>query len=242
MKTTIRILTLLATAGIAFAQGPRGPHPGSGTGMPGLDMSKSQTVAGAVTAVNIGYGIEYPSITVNKVQVKLGPVWYLLDKGFEVKVGDAVTAVAAPSLAVSDAYLHAIEITNSASNVSIVLRDPSGVPIWTGRGSPNAPAGQGGCVDTASIGTASGTVDNVIMGAGIQMPALTVKTGDGKLVVIKIGPERLLLASDIELKPGDTVSVKYAQTCTGELVALALTTSAGKTVTLRDDDGTPAWR
>lgn len=72
------------------------------------------------------------------------------------------------------------------------------------------------------------------------MPALTVKVADGSLLTFKLGPERVLLASDLELK---AVTVKYAAaSCTGELIALAVTNAAGVTVVLRDEPGRPAWR
>lgn len=237
------MITLLTAAGICLAQGPRGPRSGAGPAASALDMTKLQTVTGAVTAVNIGYGIEYPSITVNKVQIKMAPVWYLLDKGFEVKAGDSVSVVAAPSRVASDSYLHAVEITNSVSKLRIVLRDSSGVPLWAGRGNMDAPMADGGCLDTSAVATVAGTVDKVSMGVGIQMPTLTLKTADGKLLVFKLGPERVLLEADLELKAGDSLTVKFTEAaCTGELVALSLTTSSGETVNLRDDDCRPAWR
>ena len=102
------------------------------TGASNLNMAKVQTVAGAVTAVNIGYGMEYPSITVNKLQIKIAPVWYLLDKSFEIKAGDAVSVTAAPSTVSSDSYLYAVEIANVTTKLRIALRDSSGVPLWTG--------------------------------------------------------------------------------------------------------------
>ena len=78
------------------------------------------------------------------------------------------------------------------------------------------------------------------MGVGIQMPSLTVKTPDGTLVAMRIGPERILLAADFELKPGELVTATYA-TCLRENVALQLTNSSGVTVVLRNPDGTPVW-
>lgn len=101
---------------------------------------------------------------------------------------------------------------------------------------------EGGCLDASTAVTVSGKVEKITMGAGIEMPTLTLQT-DGKLLVLKLGPERILLAADIELKAGDTVTVKYAvETCTDELVALAITTASGVTITLRGDDCMPAWR
>ena len=66
---------------MCFAQGPQSTRQGGGAGTSQLDMSKLQTVTGAITAVNIGYGMQFPSITLNKVQIKIAPAWYLLDKG-----------------------------------------------------------------------------------------------------------------------------------------------------------------
>ena len=121
MISFYRILPCLAVvAGLAFAQGPRagamgpagGAHaPQSST----LSMTSLQTVTGSVTAVSIGYGMQYPSITINKVQIKVAPVWYLLENNFEIKTGDSLSVVAASSLTPGDPYLYAVELTNTAT-------------------------------------------------------------------------------------------------------------------------------
>ena len=112
-----------------------------------------------------------------------------------------------------------------------------------GGGQGNGPMSEGGCLDASTAVTVAGTVEKVSFGVGIQMPALTLKTGAGKLLVLKLGPERILLAADVELKAGDPIKVTYAsETCTDELVTLAITTASGVTITLRDADCTPAWR
>lgn len=60
-------------------------------------------------------------------------------------------------------------------------------------------------------------------------------------LTVKIGPSRILLAGDFDVKAGDKITAKIALvTCTGEFVALELTED-GKTIKLRNDDGTPAW-
>ena len=75
------------------------------------------------------------------------------------------------------------------------------------------------------------------------MPALTLRTAAGTLLVFKLEPSRILLAADIQLKAGDSVTVRYAsETCTEELVALSIATAWGAIIRLRDDDCTPAWR
>ncbi|HXK07437.1 MAG TPA: hypothetical protein VMS37_33895 [Verrucomicrobiae bacterium] len=252
MITFYRILPCLAVASaLAFAQGPRGGAIGSAGGShpqqsSTLAMTSLQTVTGTVTAVSIGYGMQYPSLTVNKVQIKVAPVWYLLEKNFEIKTGDNLSFVAAPSTAAGDPYLYAVEMTNTGTKAHVVLRDANGLPLWSQPGGgPGAGLGPGANADAPcevlSIATESGVVEQVTAGPGIQMPSLTLKTAAGKLLVIKLGPERLLLEADLEVKAGDALSVKYAVTShDGELVALAIT-KGGVTVTLRGDDGRPAW-
>ena len=246
--STLAVLLIAATA--AFAQGPRGTQQQNTSNHPTAapDMTKARTVSGTVSAVDIGYGMHYPSITVNQSVIKVAPVWFLVEQNFELKAGDQVTVVAAPSTVPGDSYLYAIEIANIGSTARIVLRDAAGVPLWTAttgaRGANVAGTGSCiGCLDLTTVNTAAGTVEKVSMGIGIQMPSLVVKTTAGALVSMKLGPERALLAADFELKAGDTVSAKYAhKTCTDENVASQLTNSAGVTVTLRNSDGTPNWK
>lgn len=259
------IAIFLTAASVAIAQGPHGQPPAepprSGSG---LDMTKVQTVEGTVSAVNVAYGAQYPSIQMGQSTVKIAPVWYMLEKGFEIKTGDSLKVTAAPSLQSRDPYLSAISITNLKSNAAITLRDSNGVPLWmqpvqgmgskqgqgpgsgpgmgpgTGPGmGPNGPQGNGGCALT-SIATVSGTVEQVTAGAGIQMPAV-VLSADGKTLTVKIGPERILEAADFEIKAGEKLTVKYGVTCTNETVALELTNAAGVKLVLRNEDGTPAW-
>lgn len=141
MKFTFDIaICMAAIAGLAVAQGPRNGRGAGGMHQGGMDqanlaMTKLQTVTGAVTAVNIGYGMQYPSITVSKLQIKVAPVWYLLEKNFEIRSGDNLTIVAAPSTSASDSYLYAIEMTNTATKSKLVLRDASGLPLWSRQGS-----------------------------------------------------------------------------------------------------------
>lgn len=264
MKTTTRtILWLAASAGLMLAQGMRGGngqpqggingagrHPGTGTQTSTLAMTKLQTVAGTVTAVDIGFAMQYPTITINRTQIKVAPIWYLLDKNFEIKTGDNLSVVAAPSTLASDLYLYAISITNTKTSAKIDLRDADGVPLWSRGGGPGplgpgygdgARTGSGECTQLLSVATESGVVQQITAGVRIQMPTLTLKTSAGKLLEIKLGPERILLDADLELKAGDSITVKYAVTAhDDELIALAITKGT-VTVTLRGDDCRPNW-
>lgn len=241
------ILILIISAIACWAQGPRGRQNGGGGGnqngrLP--DMGRLQVVEGPVTAVNIFYGVRYPSIEVNSTSIRVAPAWFLLENDFEISVGDVVKATAAPC----NQYLTAVELLNTSRNLAIALRDSSGIPLWSGTGSRRA-SGQpanarsgGMCLEPSTVATVTGTLDDVSYGPGIEMPKLTLTTSDGKSITIKIGPERILLASDFELKSGDTLTVRVAHsTCADEYIALQLTNSAGVTLTLREDDGRPAW-
>lgn len=248
MKLNLITLMLSASA-MLLAQGPRGPQPDGAPSRPGfgLDMTKLETIEGAVTAMSIGYGAQYPSIQVNQKTVKVAPVWFLLEKNFEIKVGDKLKITAAPSLQAKDPYLCAINLTNLDSGASLALRDANGVPLWIspamapGNGFHEPQMASAPACGVTSTATASGVVDQVTAGIGIQMPTLVLKTNAGA-ITLKLGPERLLQAADFEINAGDSLTVKYAVTCTGETVALVLTNSTGGQLVLRHDDGTPAWR
>jgi molybdopterin converting factor small subunit len=245
----IRTYFLIPLAALSLlAQGPRGPQQPTApnrTGS-GIDIAKARTITGTVSAVSIAYGAQYPTITVGQNVIKVAPVWYFEDQDFELKAGDPVSVFAAPSFTAGDPYWYAIEIVNTQTQDRIVLRSAAGVPLWTG--GPGAwrtatrGGGGGGGIDPASIATVMGRVEKVTAGLGIQMPALVLKLADGQLLTLKTGPERILLAADLELSVGATITAKYGKLiCTGEYVALTLTDASGVTVVLRNDDGTPAW-
>ena len=240
----LSVSVLVAAA--ALAQGPHGPGvPGNGSGPgtaprinAGLNMAAQTTIEGALSSVQIAYGTQYPSIVVNKTQIKVAPVWFLLENDFELSAGERVSISAAPSNNAGDTYFYAIRITKDAA--SITLRNELGVPLWSGQaegrgGDHQGPSSCGTCIDLASTQTATGVIDRVNAGAGIQQPTLVLKLADNTLLTVKLGSERLILASDFELNSGAELTVKYAlATCTGELVALQLTDANGKTLTLRN--------
>ena len=244
---------LLVGAVAASGQGRRGPQPSPTPQHSGLNMTALQVIAGTVTDADVAVGAQYPTIVINKVQIKVAPAWFLLDNDIEIKTGDNLKVTVAPSVNAADTYFYAIDITKATAFLK--LRDGQGFPLWTrgpgvGNRQGNGPgngAGNGtgecqGCIDLASITTVTGTVDKVTIGAGIQFPAVVLKTGDNKLLTIKIGPERVLLAADFEIAAGQKLTIKYAgSTCKDELVALEITDSNGRTVVLRGPDGIPAW-
>ncbi len=248
------LFAIILTAAVALAQGgPRpgfGPGTGSGAGtgpvhtQAALNMAAVQTIAGSITGVQIGYGLQYPSIVVGQKTIKVAPVWFLLENDFELKEGMEVKLAAAPGNPPNEAYLHAVEITAVAEGKTLKLRDTAGIPLWTGGARSGAATPQSlgtGCVDPASIRTVIGVVESVQAAYGMQQPSMSLKTEAG-VVTLKLGPEKVLLGSDFELKAGATITVKYGlASCSQENVALVLTDTAGKSIKLRNDDGTPAW-
>jgi hypothetical protein len=244
IRTAI-IATVAAGLSLAYAQGPRAGGAGQRGQGGGLNMSAIQTIEGVVTQVNIAYGVEYPSIVVNKQQVKVAPAWFLLNHDFEIKTGDSLRIKAAPSAVRNDGFFYAVEITKGTA--TIALRDDFGVPLWSGRGRgaqtrPFGTGQHGGCIDAASVATVTGTLEKANAGVGVQQPTLVLRLTDGTLLTVKIGPERILLDAGFELSAGDKLTVTYAlASCTDEYVALELVNAAGETLVLRTADGTPAW-
>ncbi|MGQ9916707.1 MAG: hypothetical protein ACUVS7_04745 [Bryobacteraceae bacterium] len=248
-------MVLLATAGALLAQGPRGNGPQNAPALRAggaLDVSQTAVIEGEITSVSIGAGIEYPSITVDDKAIKVAPVWYLLDRDFELAVGDQVKVKAVHCLCAEDTW-YALEITKG--EVTLELRDSLGIPLWVrmlggrgeaangNRGNQAVRALPGGvCLDPATVQGYQGTVVNVNTGVGIQQPTMVLRTAEGKLVTIRLGPERVLLENDVELAAGAQVRiVAGVSTCTEALVALELTTADGVTIRLRDDTGRPVW-
>jgi hypothetical protein len=226
-RTWQAVLLTFAAAGFCAAQGQYGR--GSG-------------ITPAVSAVAIGYGVQYPFVTIGKVQIKVAPIWYLLENDFEMKVGDNLSVQTAPPASKSDPYLYAIEIQNTATGQRLTLRDALGRPLWVGSASTSGGRTGGGCVLGSTSAVVSGTIEQISSGLGIQMPTLILRVVDGALVTFKLGPERILLESDLELKVGEQITVTYASsTCCASLVALAITDGARKSVVLRDEDGRPVW-
>lgn len=238
MKTRL-ITTILAAAALCCAQGKGGVQ--NSAAASNLDLTRVQTITGTLSAVNAGFGVQHPAITIGQTQIKLAPAWYLLDRNFEVRIGDLLKVTAARSNTASDPYLHALEISNSSSGAHIALRNTAGAPLWTNGQTSGRQVVNGGCLAGAPVLVASGTIEQINSGPGIQMPALVLKTAEGKLLTIKLGPERLLLGSDLELIPGAFVTIQYAVACDGDLVAQAITDSSGTTLVLRDDSGRPLW-
>ena len=244
---------VLAVAGLMFAQGPRGNGsafaggPSLRAGAP-LDMTQTFVIEGVIESVSIAPGVQYPSVVVDGKEIRIAPVWFLLDNDFELAAGDKVKILAAACACAETAW-YAVEITRG--NTTLVLGDSLGIPLWTralgavdgsGASWPATALRGGACLDLATLETVSGVVASLNAGAGIQQPTLILKTEDGRLLSIRLVPERVLFEQDVELAAGATLKVKIAKSaCADALVALELTTADGVVIRLRDESGRPAW-
>jgi len=244
---------VLAVAGLMFAQGPRG-NGGNPAGAPALraggplDMTQTVLIEGVIESVSIAPGVQYPSVVIDKKEIRIAPVWFLLDNDFELAAGDKVRILAAACVCAENVW-YAVEITKG--DTTLELRDSLGIPLWTralgaaggsGGRAPANPLRGGACLDLATLETVSGVVASVNAGVGIQQPTLILKAEDGRVLSIRLGPERVLFDNDVELAAGATLKVKVAKSaCIEALVALELTTADGVVIRLRDESGSPVW-
>ncbi len=209
-----------------------------------LNSTAPVVLSGTVTDVRVDYGLQYPAILVNGSWIKLAPVWYLLDKGIEVAVGDTVSVTAVPCTEPDGVSYYAIDIT--LDGTTYVLRTVDGTPAWNakaammaGRARYGTPAGSP--VVAGSVTTVSGVIDALVMNRGIRNPEMTI-LANGIRVAVKLGPERYMEQNDFELKLQERVTARIAvEEKTRAYVALQITNQAGQTLTFRHDDGSPAW-
>lgn len=272
MKKAIFLsMALLLAVGTLMAQNGKGQGPPAGMGQGSGSASSTAsgtgqsqagkkelvtvTIAGTVTAVNLhDLELEFPSIIVDgtidgvdadPVEVKLAPYWFLLDNDIEVAVDDVVSIVAFLGTPNATAY-YAISIDG------VTLRTDDGSPLWTGgHGSTSVVRSVGmrkcsaknNCIVSDSISVIEGTVESIRYGKGIQHLTLLVKVDMGILLEFKLGPADYLLANGLELEQGDGVMIRYALTQrTNTWLVLQIGKAGGVMVTLRDDNGDPAWR
>jgi len=105
--------------------------------------------------------------------------------------------------------------------------------------------GPGPGYDPKTETTISGTIDQINQqdsfcpGGGTH---LVVKTDKGSMEV-RLGPTKFIEDQKFELKKGDTVQVigSKLDSKAGEFLIARQVTSGGKTLTLRNEKGFPAW-
>ena len=101
--------------------------------------------------------------------------------------------------------------------------------------------------DKSKLTTVEGTIESV----GSFYPAsgstpgtsLNIKTKEGKLVTVYAGPQSFATQKNLDLKPGTSITITGCNTMVnGKSVIIASELQvAGKTLTLRDQNGMPEW-
>jgi hypothetical protein len=97
------------------------------------DLARMTSFAGTVVSASINSGAGAATLvlstTAGDVQFLLSPVWVLIRAGFDPAVGDALNITAAPVTIDDQEVWVAITVTDLASGLELVLRDPAtGLP------------------------------------------------------------------------------------------------------------------
>ncbi len=264
---TAALLILMATLPMA-AQGRRDGNASS------IIMSSPSfsTVAGSVISTDLQYGEGYPNFELQTIEgatylVFVGPLRYLDDNNFELSVGDKISATIFPDAQNNDAYVAAV-LTNLESGQSLILRDASGRPLWTGRGSSGHSGFGGGnsssvaakrsldrssqrlsslragatSIDLSTLAVYAGIVTKVNVAAGVTHPTLEVELASGAPAVFCLGPYRYLQQIGFNIAEGASVAIKAADCALdpGEFAAFQITVGS-ITYSFRAEDGTPLW-
>jgi hypothetical protein len=187
-EVEMRKLALVGTAVLALAvaapgwaqRAQKGLRNGSG---PLIDTSQVVVVDGVVVEFVAGAGQGMPELVVEDADSAtytfvLGPYWYLAEQGFAAAPGDDVT-VAAYACPLCETGLAVASVTNLTQDLTLVLRDATGVPLWVkrsagrsvGGGSNGGGSGGGKGGGNGSMGgNRGGTAgENGGNGAGLQI-------------------------------------------------------------------------
>lgn len=105
---------------------------------PAADPSAAFTVTGTVIDFAASYGAGMPSLIVDdpalgRVELGLGPFWYLQQEGFSAHAGDEVEALAYPC-ATCFVTSVAARVENFTTGAFVELRDDDGYPLWLAAG------------------------------------------------------------------------------------------------------------
>jgi hypothetical protein len=158
-KVLVVMVVCLAMASPALAQtgpggGGRGMGMGGGMGPRLYNPQTVTTVTGQVEKLEDlpsmggggGRGMQYRGVILKTDQgslmVHLGPGWYLDEKKFPIKVGDAVEITGSKVTLNNQPALIAREV--KVNGTTLKLRDDQGLPVWRGKGQgPGGGMGQG---------------------------------------------------------------------------------------------------
>jgi hypothetical protein len=136
MKMLLAIVPALLLAGVGrpLAQLPTGAPPGGRR----YDPTTVESVRGEVTAVETtvqgghGPGVHVKLATASgPLAVRLGPAWYLDEQKLVPKMGDVLEITGSRVTVAGEPLIIAAQVKRG--DLTVTLRDASGVPLWRGR-------------------------------------------------------------------------------------------------------------
>jgi hypothetical protein len=258
MVVVAAVALLLALPAAVFAGGmrrgggPGGPAMRGGGMAPAWDKAKEVTLRGTVVEPpTMERGRRMGSAMTVRTEggevrtVLLGPPWFVSEIGLKPAAGNAVEVIGMPVQAGGQELIVAREAMWNGARYQ--LRNAEGAPVWMGGGSPQWQR-YGELWDSGTKETVTGQIEAVEemwpggreAGGGVT---LRLKTRDGKQVQVHLGPAWFVEEQLPDLKAGQQVTVSgSAVKWQDEQVLIAGTVEReGKTVRLRDEEGTPQW-
>jgi hypothetical protein len=253
----VAVALLLALPAAVFAGGMRR---GGGPGGPGMhggmalawDKAKEVTLRGTVVEPpamergrRMGSAMTVRTGAGEVRTVLLGPPWFVSEIGLTPAAGNEVEVTGMPLQAGGQEVVVAREATWKGSRYQ--LRSAEGAPLWMGGGSPQWQR-YGELWNSGTKETVTGQIEAVeemwpggqAAGGGV---ALRLKTGEGKQVTVHVGPAWFVDEQLPDLKAGQQVTVTGSAVMWQDQPVLIAETveREGKTVRLRDEEGTPQW-
>jgi hypothetical protein len=221
---------------------------------PEESLAEVVTLQGIVVSVDMAPGQEFPTFSLlladgRIVTIITGPYYFLLEGGFDIRVGDELQVTALISMWYPDTYA-ACELRNLTTGDTLVLRDGAGQPRWAGSqqlGDKGLGYGGGAAwFNSAAIAieVIKGKVESVNLGFGEGYPAFTLVKSNGTRVSVMLGPLYFLNQHRFELRVGDKVKLWAFPSgwFDGVYVGMKVKNrSRGETLSLRAENGEPLW-
>ncbi|MCU0293044.1 MAG: hypothetical protein MUF10_13800 [Thermoanaerobaculaceae bacterium] len=200
----------------------RGGGPGAGT-LPRIDTSKAVTVQGEVVSFLAGYGQGMPELIVRESNgtestFVLGPFHYLQAQGFTAQAGDRAE-INGWACSTCEHAVAVAQVKNLTRNLTLVLRNADGTPVWIGAKGSGARRHLGAGTTGVGSGMAPGATGGQGVGNG---PGTGMMRHGGRHLCDGNGPDLTEVATY-------TGMVKSFTGGSGEgYPTLVLTTSAGE--------------
>lgn len=237
----IAAVCALAVAQTATPQAPlsgagRQYNPAAETTITGTVQQMVHTRAGEHVIVNTPQG---------QYNVALGPAAYVNQQNLNLTPGAPISITGAPTNIGGQQFFVARDVEQNGRTVA--FRNAQGVPAWTGAGMGQGMMGRmrsSNVYNPATETTLSGTVQQVnhYMCGPFAGTLATINTSQG-IIDAQLAPYEYMQQQNIMLRPGQRVDVTGSQINIdgSELLLARSITANGRTVALRNAQGTPMW-